>query len=131
MVDIGLNDLTTEAAQTASDAAAADQSTGEWIAETVKLLDQRGYLEPLLWGKERLPNYDQPEPVQAVEPTISADTIAEAGRGVIDALGEGVTVAELVEICENNPAMVNQQLRKFNAEPEAQDFDEPTEADSE
>jgi len=131
MVDIGLNDLTTEAAQTASDAAATDQSTGEWIAETVKLLDQRGYLEPLLWGKERLPNYDQPEPVQAVEPTISADTIAEAGRGVIDALGEGVTVAELVEICENNPAMVNQQLRKFNAEPEAQDFDEAIEADSE
>jgi len=128
MVDIGLDDLTSEAAQTASDAAAAaDQSTGEWIADTVKLLDQRGLLEPLLWGPDHLPTAKE-QPDQLAQDSgnlgISAHTIAEAGRGVMDHLGADVTVAELVEICENNPAMVDQQLEQLNAEPVEQAADE-------
>lgn len=117
MADIGLEDLMSEAADTATDAAEPRQSTGEFLAETVKLLDQRGLLEPLLWGKERLPDND-PEPVQADGVSISAETIAEAGRGVMDQLGSDVTVAELVEICEANPEVVNQQLDQLTAEPE-------------
>jgi len=130
MADIGLDDLMSEAADTAGDAAEPSQSTGDFLAETVKLLDQRGLLEPMLFGKERLadPNPDPVETAGGVN--ISAETIAEAGRGVMDQLGSDVTVAELVDICEANPQLVNQQLDKLQTgavEPELEPEQVPDE----
>lgn len=115
MPDVSLSDLTEEAADTASEAAGSGQSTGEWMAETVKLLDKRGYLEPLLWGKEGLPDEQKADPTESEGGVdITASMIADAGRGVMAELGEDVTVAELVQICEANPDLVNQQLAELD-----------------
>jgi len=121
MTDIDLSDLTEEATQAAEDAASNTQSTGEWAVDLVETLDKRGLLEPIMFGKDRLPDAEaapDPTPTNTDGVDLSADTIAQAGRGVMDQLGADVTVAELVEICENNPQLVNSKLDELGGEPE-------------
>lgn len=131
--ELTLDDLTAEAGEAAAEAAAegADQATGEWVADLVETLDKRGILEPLLFGPE---NVEKVREAQGLQPDdgaqetassgeneassdgggldLDAEGIAAAGRAIMDQLGEDVTVADVVEIAEANPALVNQQLQE-------------------
>jgi hypothetical protein len=127
--DLSLEDLAAEAGQVAEETAAdaaTDQATGEWVTELVETLDKRGILEPLLFGPE---NVEKVRETQGLGPAEDADAgddaggdaggdvdldaegIASAGEAIMDQLGEDVTVAEVVEICRANPALVDQQLQ--------------------
>lgn len=153
MADMTLADLAAEAGQNAAGSTggaaakeaveAAEQSGSEFLLEMTKLLDEKGLIEPMLFGPEKAAELKEQtaEPVEAepaaVDPgdiEVNAATIAKFGKGSMavfgdeltlaglvdraDAavdeieaqLGDGTTVAELVEICENNPDIVNSQL---------------------
>lgn len=124
MTDITFEDLAAEAGAAGEAAAggAAEKGTGEWMKETVELLDKRGLLEPMLFGpegaKEMREQPEAPEPEAAVHDgdgdglDLNAESVAEAGRAIMEQLGEDVTVAELVRICEDNPALVNKQIEE-------------------
>lgn len=131
--ELTLDDLTAEAGEAAAEAAAegADQATGEWVADLVETLDKRGILEPLLFGPENVEKVREAQGLQdpgdveespddaAGDPSddaggldLDAEGIAAAGRAIMDQLGQDVTVAEVVEIAEANPALVNQQIQE-------------------
>lgn len=117
----GLEDLLDDAQDAAQDASSSGGTAdGQWVKETIELLDQRGLLEPILFGPDQAPppGAEQPDQGGSGEesapgsPDLDARTIEEAGYAIMDQLGEDVKVAEVVEICENNPQMVNQQLEE-------------------
>lgn len=123
MTDYTLDDLVDEAGDTASEAAESGQSTGEWVKETMELLDKRGLLEPMLFGPEgaeKVQQQVQADAEAAAEDRadegdgldLDAEGIAAAGESIMAQLGEDVTVAEVVEICEDNPALVNKQIQE-------------------
>lgn len=113
-----LEDLVDQAGDAASEASEPGQGTGEYIQQTVELLDKRGLLEPMLFGPDGAQELkEQSEPAGGDgdgegggAPDLDADTLAAAGRSIMDQLGEDVTVAEVVAICEDNPRLVNEQL---------------------
>lgn len=123
MTDLSFDDLADQAGEAAEEASSGgSQGTGEWVKETVELLDKRGLLEPMLFGPEQAEQVkEQADPKAGDDgdagddagegtPEISAETIAEAGEGIMEQLGDDVTVKEVVQICEDNPAVVNQQI---------------------
>lgn len=114
MTDRTLEDLVQDTAKETQQG----QSTGEWVRETVELLDKRGLLEPILFGPEGAEQV-QPEPAPAADAEqggidIDAEQIAEIGEGIMGQLGPDVTVAEVVQICKDNPGLVNQQIAEFS-----------------
>lgn len=126
-------DLAEEAGQAAEQASSSggsssDESTGEWVMRTVELLDKRGLLEPVLFGPDGAAEVQQQVQNKAEQAAaerteqgdgdgdggldLDAESIAEAGKAVMEQLGDDVTVADLVAICESNPAMVNKQIQE-------------------
>lgn len=120
--DITFDDLAKEAGEAAEQTQTPDKSTGEWMSETLELLDKRGLLEPVLFGPEKAAEVKQQTQKEAEEMAadrddgdgldLDAESIAEAGEAIMDQLGDDVTVAELVQICESNPSMVNKQIQE-------------------
>lgn len=128
MADLTFEDLVDEAGSAAEEAAAetaAGKGTGEWVAETVELLDKRGLLEPILFGPEGAKEVNEAKGGPAGRLSddaaggdrddeggldLDAEGIAEAGEAIMAQLGEDVTVAEVVQICRDNPQLVNQQI---------------------
>lgn len=127
MTDLTFEDLAEEAGAAAEEAAAGGSAkgTGEWVAETVELLDKRGLLEPILFGPEQGQELqeqtagryagEEQEAGDDLEDddgglSLDAEGIAEAGEAIMAQLGEDVTVAEVVQICRDNPALVNSQI---------------------
>lgn len=124
--ELTLDDLAAQAGEVAEETAAetAEQGTGEWVAELVETLDKRGILEPLLFGPDNVekvreaqglgpdeePAEDDAEGDDGDGVELDAEGIASAGEAIMDQLGDDVTVAEVVDICNANPAMVDQQL---------------------
>lgn len=123
MTDISFEDLAAEAGAAGEAAAGGgtEKGTGEWVSETVELLDKRGLLEPMLFGPEGAQQVQEQHQADAEAAAaesddggldLDAESIAEAGRAVMDQLGDDVTVADLVEMCENNPGLVNKQIQE-------------------
>lgn len=134
MSGMTFDDLAAEAGAAAEQTQGGGKSTGEWVAETVELLDKRGLLEPMLFGPEGAAEVREQMQQDAAaaaqeraasegEPDaegdgggggldLDAEGIAAAGGAIMDQLGEDVTVAEVVEICEANPALVNKQIQE-------------------
>lgn len=122
MSEMTLNDLVDEAGDAAAENQSPEKSTGEWISETVETLDKRGLLEPMLFGPEGAKEVQDSNVEQAKAendgdgdgdaPDIDAESIATAGEAVMDQLGDDVTVAELVQICRDNPALVDKQIQE-------------------
>jgi len=125
MTDVTLDDLVDSAGDAAEEAAeGSGKGTGEWVKETVQLLDERGLLEPMLFGPEGA--QEVREQYQADAETaanasgedgddgldLDAGTISEAGQAIMDELGEDVKVADLVTMCENNPELVNKKIHE-------------------
>lgn len=116
--DITFSDLAESAAAEATEAATQpEKDTGDWLAETVELLDKRGLLEPILFGPEQAAEVQQQVQEQAAEQVeqaggmdLNAETIANTGERVMDQLGDDVTVAELVQICRDNPSLVDKKI---------------------
>lgn len=128
MTDLQLGDLsagssgTAEAAADAAQEAAGDgKGTGEWAMEIFDRLDDRGLLEPMLFGPDS--NISKQEPSdqggdgeQGGGVDLDADAIADVGKTVIDTMGD-VRISEVVKFAENNPEQVNQLIeQKMGAE---------------
>lgn len=119
MTDVTFDDLVDGAGDAAAEAT-AEQGTGEWVTELVQTLDKRGLLEPILFGPDgtaELREQRDEQREQATDagdgdgaPDLDADGVSNAGKAIMDQLGNDVTVAEVVDICEANPDLVNQQL---------------------
>lgn len=123
MTDLTFSDLAEQAGGAAEEAAAeaAGESTGEWVTELVQTLDKRGLLEPLLFGPDGTAELqDQRQEARETADddasgeglNLDAGSIADAGRALMGELGEDVTVAEVVQICEKNPQLVDQQIEE-------------------
>lgn len=121
MTSISFEDLAAEAGAAAEQTQEGGKGTGEWVAETVELLDKRGLLEPMLFGPEgakevAASNQEAAEAAAADREggglDLDAESIAEAGEAIMQELGDDVTVAELVSICEANPALVNKKIQE-------------------
>jgi hypothetical protein len=118
MTEYSFNDLVDEAGEAAGDAADG-QDTGEWIRDTVELLEKRGLLEPIIFGPEGAEQLAEQQDAGVEGGDVGGDvdgddldaaTIADAGEAIMAELGEDVEVAEVVKICEANPDLVNQKL---------------------
>jgi len=154
MADLTLADLAEQAGvETAAEATAdtassgsgevVNESTAEFLTETIKTLEKRGLIEPILFGPDYM---EQPVPEQQEQTTtengdtemseiqLNAETVATAGRTIMSKMGEDVslddvlaetatavesikgqlgddaTVQDIVQIAENNPELVDQQL---------------------
>jgi len=123
MTDITLGDLApeSEAADTSGNESnedpdsGGDSDTGKYIVEIYEKLEDRGLIEPILFGpdsglqeREREPDDDRDG--EAGE-ELNAETIADAGKTVIDTMGD-VRISELVKFCESNPEQVNQLIEQ-------------------
>lgn len=114
--EFSFEDLAEEAGEAAEATQAPGKSTGEWISETMELLDKRGLLEPMLFGPEGAKEVQEQVNEQAQADAgdggldLDAEAIADAGEAIMDELGEDVTVAQLVQICRDNPALVNKKI---------------------
>lgn len=125
--DISLGDLAAGAAEeTASEGAASaaadaatDESTGEWAMKIFDRLEEKGLLEPILFGPDS--NIKESQTPTSESQTsdggesdrrpVDADEIAEIGKTVIDTLGD-VPISEVVKHAEENPEQVNQLIDK-------------------
>jgi len=129
MTDISLSELAPETAteaatETATEAAAEDgQSSSDFLLEIVDRLDEKGILEPALFGPDKAQelNKENTQPVKSgdksgsKDPKIDADKIAELGKKVIDSVGD-VKMSQLVKYAEANPEEVNQLLNQYGDE---------------
>lgn len=126
MTDISMSDLAASSAgETASGAAeaaadaATDESTGEWAMKIFDRLEEKGLLEPILFGPESNISETQTpagegqttEGGESGEVAVDADQIAEIGKTVIDTLGD-VPISEVVKYAESNPEQVNQLIEQ-------------------
>lgn len=116
MTDIELGSLSegggeaTEAAKEAAEEATDEAGTGEWLLEFTERLDDKGLLEPLLFGPPEENGAEAAaEPSRSSSPEIDAETVANIGKKVIDSMGD-VPISQVVIYAEQNPEEVNQLI---------------------
>lgn len=121
MTDISLGELAADTVDPNGDSSESSESsedgkaTGEFLLEVYERLDEKGLVEPILFGPDSNISQRDAEPVEQGggegddDPDLDAEVIADAGKTVIDTLGD-VRVSELVKYAENNPEQVNQLI---------------------
>lgn len=127
MTEISLGDVSNLGEQAAEEAAteaagevaAGDENTGEWMMELVDRLDDKGLLEPILFGKDgAIPDADASVADQAGEgggeggsKQFDADTLASIGKKVIDQAGD-LQISQIVQLAEQHPDRVNAMIEE-------------------
>lgn len=117
MTDLKIGDISagssgeTEASETSTD---DGKDTGEWLVEIFDRLDERGLVEPVLFGPDsninQTPSAEPPEQ-DGDGVDLDADAIADIGKTVIDTMGD-VPISEVVKYAEQNPEQVNQLIEQ-------------------
>lgn len=123
-----------ETAEAAAKEAASGESTAEWMFKLVDRMEERGYLGPLLFGPEGVKEMQGSAPAPAGEGNaeatgggteISAETIADIGKEVIDHVGDR-KLSEVVAMCEQRPQQVNMLIdQKLGEDDEPEPDAEP------
>lgn len=122
MTDIELGSLSegggeaAEAAKAAAEEATEEAGTGEWLLEFTERLDDKGLLEPLLFGPENAGQSNGEVPAGRPDqgegpPEINAETVASIGKKVIDTMGD-VKISQVVIYAEENPEQVNRLIEQ-------------------
>lgn len=93
-----------------------EKSTGEWLVEIFDRLDERGLVEPVLFGPDSNISKQTPDGQPAEQGggdgmELDADAIADVGKTVIDTMGD-VPISEVVKYAEKNPEQVNQLIEQ-------------------
>lgn len=126
MTDISLKDLSAgevaqdpqkakAATEAAGEAAEAEKGTGEWLSEVIDKLDEKGLIEPILFGPDsNISQESSPDQAANVDPKeapaeIDAEQIAKFGKLTIDYVGD-VPISEIVKLAEEEPEKVNQLI---------------------
>lgn len=141
MTDLTLEDLVSEPEPASTEVAteaveavettASDEAGGEWLLELWDRLDDKGMIEPLLFGPEAgqqgpreqaQPQHD-PNPIEEEnslsEETeasqdgsdLDADDLAQFGKMVIDYSGD-LKISEIVKMAEREPETVNMMINR-------------------
>lgn len=140
MTDLTLEDLVstpepdptevaTEAVETV-ETTASDEAGGEWLLELWDRMDEKGMIEPLLFGPEagqQGPREQaQPQhanPIEEEQPIseeteasqdgsdLDADDLAQFGKMVIDYSGD-LQISEIVKMAEREPETVNMMINR-------------------
>lgn len=116
MTDLSLEDLAGggDAAEAAADAAADavddEAESGESLLELVEFMDERGYLEPLMFGIDNTDNDGgEPAPVNTTDDgdvALTASSVAALARRVEDEVGD-VPISKIAAFAERQPDRVN------------------------
>jgi len=114
--DLTLDDLAggageaAEAADQAADAAEQAADSGESLMELIEFVDDRGYLEPLLFGTDALSGDTQTDATMNTDTDtdveLSAQNIAALSERIINQVGD-VPLSKVAQFAEQNPDKVN------------------------
>lgn len=123
--DLTLEDLAnsggSEAAEAAADAAAESAESGESLMELVEFMDERGYLQPLMFG---LDNNDKSEPVEPSTENAPADAdgtqltaanIERLAARIQDEVGD-VPISKIEAFASAQPDKVNALISQLENE---------------
>lgn len=126
MTEIKLGDIsetpTGEAAEktaeAAAEAATEGTDTADFLMDMMDRLDEKGLLEPVLFGKDAIPDADASvadDPagdegeIEAGGESIDAEDVAAIGKKVIDTAGD-LQISQVVQLAEQNPEQVNRLI---------------------
>lgn len=113
MTDLSLEDLAGGgdggAAEAAAEAVEEEAESGESLLELFEFMDDRGYLEPLMFGMNGGDDGDEPAPVNTTadgEVTLTASSVAALARRVESEVGD-VPISKVAKFAEAQPDRVN------------------------
>jgi hypothetical protein len=116
--DLTLDDLAggageaADAADQATNAAEQAADSGESLMELIEFVDDRGYLEPLLFGTDALSGDTQTDATMNTDTDtdtdveLSAKNIAALSERIINQVGD-VPLSKVAQFAEQNPDKVN------------------------
>jgi hypothetical protein len=114
MTDVTLEDLASgSGGDAAKDAAKETAESGESLMELVEFMDERGYLQPLMFGMDNNDTTDPVEPDTNAPATSDGDgvplTAANIERlaGVIQERVGDVPISKIQSFASSNPEKVN------------------------
>lgn len=120
MTDLSIQDLKADMDAQLPDDPDSEDGGGEWVRELVDMLDQRGYLDPLIEQSLGVQGPAGSAPVQAdggdpaPEPAgvdLDADAVSQFGKLVIDSVGD-VPMSTVVQYAESNPDQVDRLIEQ-------------------
>lgn len=123
MGEITIDDLVRDDAEQSASDGSDGSGSGEWVTDLIEKLDDRGYLEPLIFGPEAAGSVDdaRPEPDttgQSDGPQIDADGIKTALLAVYDnaekipGVSDDPTVGELIKLIDAQPEAANKLIEQ-------------------
>ena len=121
MTDLSLEDLAGGgdaggAAEAAAEAAEETAESGESLLDLFEFMDERGYLQPLMFGTNGGDDGGESAPVQTTDDgdvTLTASSVAALARRVEDEVGD-VPISKVAAFAERQPDRVNAVIAELD-----------------
>jgi hypothetical protein len=121
MTDLSLEDLAGGgdaggAAEAAAEAAEETAESGESLLDLFEFMDERGYLQPLMFGTNGGDDGGEPAPVQTTDGgdvTLTASSVAALARRVEEEVGD-VPISKVAAFAERQPDRVNAVIAELD-----------------